>query len=53
MIKHILADGTEVESMEGRMVPLTEKTQAAYRLLADFAIKNHLNEKEAQHGSRA
>lgn len=36
MIKHILADGTELKSIEGRIIPPTGKTEAVYRLIADF-----------------
>lgn len=36
MIKHILADGTELKSIEGRTIPPTGKTEAVYRLIADF-----------------
>ncbi len=33
MIKHILADGTELKSIEGRTIPPTGKTEAVYRLI--------------------
>lgn len=36
MIKHILADGTELKSIEGRIVPPTGKTEAVYRLIAEL-----------------
>lgn len=36
MIKHILADGTELKSIEGRTIPPTGKTEAVYKLIADF-----------------
>lgn len=36
MIKHILADGTELKSIEGRIIPPTGKTEAVYKLIADF-----------------
>lgn len=36
MVKHILADGTELKSIEGRVIPPTGKTEAVYRLIADF-----------------
>ena len=36
MIKHILADGTELKSIEGRTIPPTGKTEAVYRLVAEL-----------------
>lgn len=36
MIKHILADGTELKSIEGRTIPPTGKTEAVYKLIAGF-----------------
>lgn len=36
MIKHILADGTELKSIEGRIIPPTGKTEAVYKLIAYF-----------------
>lgn len=36
MIKHILADGTELKSIEGRVIPPTGKTEAVYRLIAEL-----------------
>lgn len=38
MIKHILADGTELKSIEGRTIPPTGKTEAVYRLVAGLLI---------------
>lgn len=35
MIKHVLADGTELNSIEGRTIPPTGKTAAVYRLIAE------------------
>lgn len=40
MIRHILADGREVESVEGFVIPRTGPTEAVYRIAADFA-RNH------------
>lgn len=40
MIKHILADGTELKSIEGRTIPPTGKTEAVYRLIAEFLISS-------------
>lgn len=36
MVKHILADGTELKSIEGRIIPPTGKTEAVYRLIAEL-----------------
>lgn len=36
LIKHILADGTELKSIEGRVIPPTGKTEAVYRLIAEL-----------------
>lgn len=43
MIKHILADGTELKSIEGRTIPPTGKTEAVYRLIADFLTSQKLS----------
>lgn len=40
MIRHILADGREVKSVEGLVVPHTGATAAVYRIVTEFA-KNH------------
>lgn len=40
MIKHVLADGTELKSIEGRMIPPTGKTEAVYRLIAELLISS-------------
>lgn len=34
MIKHILADGTQLNSIEGIVIPATGKTEAVYHLIA-------------------
>lgn len=51
MIRHILADGREVESVEGFVIPTTGSTAAVYRIAAEFE-KNHpkttQKKKEAQ-----
>lgn len=36
MIKHILADGREVESIEGMVIPRTGTTAAVYRIVEGF-----------------
>ena len=43
MIKHILADGTELKSIEGRTIPPTGKTEAVYRLIAELLISPRLS----------
>lgn len=54
MIKHILADGTELKSIEGRTIPPTGKTEAVYRLIAELiANSKHSTETERQQTSRA
>lgn len=40
LIKHILADGTELKSIEGRTIPSTGKTETVYRLIAEFLISS-------------
>ncbi len=40
MIRHILADGREVKSIEGFVIPPTGATAVTYRMVAEF-IKNH------------
>ena len=35
MIKHILADGTEIKSIKGRIIPPAGKTAVVYRLIAE------------------
>ena len=44
MIKHILADGTELKSIEGRTIPPTGKTEAVYRLIAELLISPRLSQ---------
>ncbi len=53
MIKHILADGTEIESIEGRIIPPTGKTEAVYRLIADFLTSSGSNTAERPQESQA
>lgn len=40
MIRHILADGREVDSIEGFVVPCTGTTEAVYHLAAECMRKN-------------
>lgn len=40
MVRHFLADGREVDSIEGYVIPHTGETAVIYRIIADF-IKNH------------
>lgn len=37
---HILADGQQVENIEGMIIPNTGATTAVYRIIADFAAKH-------------
>ena len=43
MIKHILADGTELKSIEGRTIPSTGKTEAVYRMIAELITSSKSN----------
>ena len=52
MVKHIMADGRVLESIEGVVIPETAATRRAYELLAAIAKKEREperkeNEKEA------
>lgn len=38
MIRHVLADGREVKSVEGLVVPTTGATAAVYKIVADAVI---------------
>jgi hypothetical protein len=40
LIKHIMADGHEVDSVEGFVVPATGVTTAVYKIVADFICKS-------------
>lgn len=53
MIKHVLADGTELKSIEGRTIPPTGKTEAVYRLIAEFLISSRPKAAEAPQAGRA
>ena len=35
VIRFFLSDGREIESLDGLVVPVTERTKTAYRLLAE------------------
>lgn len=39
-IRHVLADGREVESVDGIIVPTTGATAAVYKIVAEFANKH-------------
>lgn len=45
MIKHVLADGTELTSIEGRVIPPTGKTEAVYRLIAQYLVDRQMSKK--------
>ena len=40
MVRDFLADGREVKSVEGFVIPTTGPTAAAYRIAAEF-LQNH------------
>ena len=40
MVRHILADGREVDCIEGHLVPNEGATATVYRVVAEF-LKNH------------
>ncbi len=39
-IKHVLADGRKIDSIDGFVIPETGPTAAVYRIAADFARKH-------------
>ncbi len=41
MVRHFLADGREVESIKGFVVPATGATEAVYRIIEDFMRRKH------------
>ena len=43
MIKHVLADGRVLDSIDGFKIPYTPATEAAYRLLAEFWMRGGRN----------
>lgn len=53
MIKHILADGTELKSIEGQTIPPTGKTEAVYKLIADFLTSQKPSTAKEPQASRA
>ena len=44
MIKHILSDGTELDSIEGFVVPPSGQTEAVYRLVAMMILERRKRE---------
>lgn len=40
MVRHFLADGREVKSVEGLVIPPTGPTAAVYRIVAEF-LQDH------------
>lgn len=44
MVRHILADGREVESIEGFVIPPTGATAAVYRIVADIMRRKESQE---------
>ena len=44
-VRHILADGTVLDSIEGYVVPPTGDTESVYRFLTEYFLKHHQMEK--------
>lgn len=53
MIKHVLADGTELKSIEGRVIPPTGRTEVVYRLIAELFVNSRFKAAEAPQAERA
>lgn len=56
MIRHILSDGREVESIEGFVIPPTGPTATAYHIVEQFARRQQAEEykkKEAKTNAEA
>lgn len=47
MVRHILADGREVKSIEGFVVPASGPTAAVYRIVSEFT-KSHVIKKNKE-----
>lgn len=47
MVRHILADGTVLSSIEGHVVPPTGKTEVVYQMLAEIIVKSRLKKSES------
>lgn len=45
MIKHILQDGRELDSIQGYKVPVTAATERAYKLISETIRKGQTDEK--------
>lgn len=43
-VRHILADGTMLDSIEGHVVPATGETEITYKFLAEYFMKYYQNE---------
>lgn len=49
MVRHILADGREVDSIEGFVIPNTGRTAAVYHIVAEISrkyLRENNNKKE-------
>ena len=46
MIRHILSDGREVESIEGFVIPTTGVTAAVYQIITEHAKKHNSKKDE-------
>ena len=52
MIRHILADGREVASIEGLVVPNAGATAAVYRIVTEFAKNREISKLKDKGGSK-
>ena len=52
MIRHILADGREVESIEGMVIPTTGPTAAVYRIVSDYAKNRQKITQQSKEGKK-
>jgi len=39
VVRHFLADGTQVDSIDGRVIPATGPTAGVYRVIARVALR--------------
>ena len=55
MVKHILADGREVDSIEGFVIPTTGQVAAVYHIVAEFSDNHpeHYQNKERKKNATA
>ena len=53
MVRHILADGREVKSIEGLVVPNSGAAAAVYRIVTEFAKKHQTKATNKEEGKNA